>query len=99
METLGSSEVMASAGVIGRIAGHWSSTVLIALGFLVVYAVGQRIRGWYSLRHFKGPFSAGFSRLWIFRRSTGGRLHLDLAEVNDKFGMHTSNTNGEESSD
>jgi len=78
---------MSLAGVMSQLARNWSSVVIIVLGLLVLTSVGQRIRGWYRLRHFKGPFPAAFSRFWLLRHSLGGRLQWDFADVTDKYGM------------
>lgn len=81
-----------SPGALDRIAGNCSWLVLVtsSLGLLVLYVVCERVGSWYRLRHFKGPPLAAFSRVWLARSSTGGRLHLDLKEVNEKYGMLTN---------
>ncbi|CZR65017.1 related to pisatin demethylase (cytochrome P450) [Phialocephala subalpina] len=63
--------------------GSWISTILVSL--VGVYVV-QTFRSWYRLRHFKGPWLAGISRLWLVRKISGGRFHLDFMEVNQKYG-------------
>jgi len=64
--------------------GSWIVTILVSLvGIWVV----QKFRSWYRLRHFKGPFLAGISRLWLVRSISGGRFHLDFMEVNQKYGI------------
>jgi len=87
MEPLTTRETMFSqAGVMDQIAGNWTAIVSLVLILLVLVGIGQRIQAWYRLRHFKGPWSAALSRIWIIRHSMGGRLHWDLAEVTDKYG-------------
>lgn len=62
----------------------------VVLGLLVVGSVTssitRRIYAWYRLRHIKGPFWAAFSRWWLVRHVSGGTMHLDLYEVNEKYG-------------
>lgn len=57
-----------------------------ALIFVVWYIVST-IRQYLRLRHFNGPTIAGFSQIWLIRCVGGGRTHLDLHEVCQKYGM------------
>ncbi|KAK8165363.1 cytochrome P450 [Phyllosticta citrichinensis] len=50
------------------------STLLIA-GLVVVY-VTRLIRRYYALSHFKGPWLAGFSRLYHARVDSSGDMHI-----------------------
>lgn len=54
---------------------------------LVSIAIFLRTRSWYRLGHIPGPPSAAFSKLWLLRKTLGGRLHLDLAEACEKYGI------------
>ena len=63
--------------------GHLS---FIALGFLVLVYVGNAVRVWYRLRHFKGPISVAFSKFWLIRSHLQQRVYLDVGEVCDKYG-------------
>lgn len=54
---------------------------------LLAVAVAQRFRTWLRLRHIPGPFSAGFSELWLIKKTRGGRVHMETAEVCEKYGM------------
>jgi hypothetical protein len=64
--------------------GNWVGVILASI--VGVYLV-QTFRSWYRLRHFKGPFIAALSRIWLVRTISGGRMHLDFQEVNQKYGM------------
>lgn len=44
----------------------------------------------YRLRHFKGPFVASLSRLWLTRCVAGGTMHLDFLDVNRKYGRFST---------
>ncbi|KUJ10127.1 cytochrome P450 [Mollisia scopiformis] len=71
------------ASLLDQSVGCWIVTILVALaGTFVV----QTCRSWYRLRHFKGPWLASISRLWLVRSISGGRFHLDFMEVNQKYG-------------
>lgn len=56
------------------------------LAFLIATAVVRRTRTWLRLRHIPGPPTAGFSELWLLRKTFGGRCHLDTAEACTKYG-------------
>jgi hypothetical protein len=62
----------------------FSAVTLFALSF-----VSKSLRAWYRLRHVKGPFSAAFSNFWLIRHVGGGTMHLDLADVCNKYGTVT----------
>jgi hypothetical protein len=62
--------------------GRWTSLVLVSLVGLFLL---QKFRDWYRLRHFKGPFVASLSRLWLTRCVAGGTMHLDFLDVNRKY--------------
>jgi len=65
---------------------HWPALAGISLT-LVFISLIRRLLAWHRLRQFKGPFWAAFSRWWMIRKVGGGRTHLDLREVNEKYGM------------
>jgi len=58
----------------------------IVLGFLVLVYVGNAVRVWYRLRHFKGPISVAFSKFWIIRSHLQQRVYLDVGEACEKYG-------------
>lgn len=65
---------------------HWPTLAAISLSIVVISLI-RRLHAWHRLRQFNGPFWAAFSRWWMIRKVGGGRTHLDLREVNDKYGM------------
>ncbi|PKS11176.1 hypothetical protein jhhlp_002937 [Lomentospora prolificans] len=65
---------------------NWRAVLgLLVLGS-ITSSVTRRIYAWYRLRHIKGPFWAAFSRWWLVRHVSGGTMHTDLYEVNEKYG-------------
>jgi hypothetical protein len=48
------------------------------------------IRSYWRLRHFKGPVSGAFSKLWMIESTYHGRMHLDVADVCKKYGTSRS---------
>ena len=52
----------------------------------IIIAVVQRTRSWLRLRHFPGPIFASFLEWWHLKHVLGGRMHLDTAEVCEKYG-------------
>ncbi len=63
----------------------WKTLSLLAL-LLIVLLVVQTFIAWYRLRHIKGPWIASISKLWHLRHAAGPSMHLDLAEVCEKYG-------------
>ena len=59
--------------------------LLAALGFIVIYIV-RTLQQYLALNEFKGPWLAGFSRLWLLRANGSGKMNLAFTKVNDKYG-------------
>ncbi|KAK8214786.1 hypothetical protein M8818_002369 [Zalaria obscura] len=63
---------------------------VIALIGLVAFAtaaiVVRKTRKYYALEQFRGPWSSGFSRLWLLHANASGEMHKYFTEVNDKYG-------------
>jgi len=57
------------------------------LALLVTIAFVVKACTWYRLRHIPGPPSAAFSKFWLLRKTLARRLHLDLAEACEKYGI------------
>jgi hypothetical protein len=64
-----------------------ASLILGLLALLLFWTAIQSFMAWYRLRHFPGPLQAKFSKWWLIKHTNGGRMHLDFAEVNWKYGM------------
>jgi hypothetical protein len=67
-----------------------TSTMSLILGFLALllfWSAIQTFMAWYRLRHFPGPLQAKLSKWWLIKHTNGGRMHMDFAEVNWKYGM------------
>jgi hypothetical protein len=58
------------------------SIVSFAIVAYIVHCFVQNAR----LRHFKGPPTTGFSKLWLLRAITKGNMHIDFQKVNQKYG-------------
>ncbi|KAI1422385.1 cytochrome P450 [Xylaria sp. FL1777] len=61
-------------------------TVIVALSTCVAWYSISAIWSWHRLRQFPGPLSASFSYLWGYFTMTSGRMHLRLAEEQEKYG-------------
>jgi hypothetical protein len=59
---------------------------LLVLGLLVLAYIGNAIRVWYRLRHFKGPTSVAWSKFWLIKSHIKQTVYLDVAEVCEKYG-------------
>ncbi|KAJ4006256.1 hypothetical protein NW752_010904 [Fusarium irregulare] len=55
---------------------------LTVIAFLVILA----IRRFYRLRHFQGPPSAAWSKSWVLRTVTSGRMHQILYKTTKRYG-------------
>ena len=65
------------------ILAYLGSILLLGLAY-IIFDTG---RNWYRLRHIPGPFSAGFSKWWLFKHTWNGTLYLESAEQCFKYGM------------
>ena len=61
------------------------ATLILALVFVTLYVI-QSIRTFYSLKHFRGHWSTGWSRLWLLRTQGSGQMHKRFTEINNKYG-------------
>lgn len=60
--------------------------LIVGLSLLFLYAV-RTLQQYWALSEFKGPWSAGFSRLWLLKANGSGKMNLAFTEVNDKYGQ------------
>lgn len=63
------------------------SSGLAALAVLVLLYVVSQLRTYYALTQFRGPKTAGFSKLWLWRATGSGHMNFRFQEVNDRYGM------------
>lgn len=52
----------------------------------IFYLIAKTLFDWYRLRHIPGPFSAGFSKAWLFKHTWYGSMYLESAEQCFKYG-------------
>jgi hypothetical protein len=69
-----------------HVAGNWAELALSFITLFLTYEAVQTFRTWYRLRHIKGPFSASFSKWWLIRLVSSGKMHLHFWEVCNKYG-------------
>ncbi|EOO00516.1 putative cytochrome p450 protein [Phaeoacremonium minimum UCRPA7] len=66
------------------------SPSLLALGTVILLfllaSIISTVRQFFRLRQYKGPSVAGFSKWWMIKHVGGGRTHLDVYEVCQKYG-------------
>ncbi|KAI3318433.1 cytochrome P450 [Xylariaceae sp. AK1471] len=63
-----------------------SFTASIILSISIVWYAFSAVRAWHRLRQFPGPSFASFSYLWGYFTMSTGRMHLRLAEEQEKYG-------------
>lgn len=71
------------------LADVWSSVLQLRIPIaiaLLVWLVLAKIHTYWRLRHFKGPFLANFSELWVFRRTLAGDLNETSLDAIEKYG-------------
>jgi len=57
-----------------------------AVAALVVYAAACTIQQYLALKQFKGPTIAGFTRLWLLRANSSGKMHKAFTDINNQYG-------------
>lgn len=62
-----------------------STTLILAVAFLAFYVV-RSVKIYYSLSHFGGHWSAGWSRIWLLRTQGSGQMNKIFTAVNDQHG-------------
>lgn len=67
--------------------GVWPLILGASTVLLVTIVAFKTLRQYARLRHIKGPPGVGFSKLWMIRHVSGGTMHKDLGEVNERYGM------------
>lgn len=60
--------------------------LIVGLCLFLLYVV-RTLQQYWALSAFKGPWVAGFSRLWLLRANGSGKMNLAFTEVNDKYGQ------------
>ncbi|KAJ9142909.1 Benzoate 4-monooxygenase cytochrome P450 [Pleurostoma richardsiae] len=63
-----------------------STSLVVVVAAVVIYAVGQRAWSWYRLRHIKGPFWAALSDFWLIRLTWRGEVYQRLGDVCRQYG-------------
>lgn len=59
----------------------------VAGAALLVYISVLTIKQYLALKEFKGPFVAGFTRLWLLRANSSGEMNRAFTHINDEYGM------------
>lgn len=62
---------------------------LVASVVLAIWAV-LKIKQYYRLRHFKGPFGTGWFEIWHGLAYLSGNSHLKFKEATDEYGKWTT---------
>ena len=68
---------------------YLNQTQALLTGFFVLIAVygSRKIQNYFRLSHFKGPWLAGWSRIWILRTVLSGQMNLRFYDIIKKYGM------------
>lgn len=68
----------------------WTLVSVVA-ALTAVYGI-NRVLSYYRLRRFRGPWLASFTSFWIVKTTLGGKIHLELARVNEKYGRFSTSS-------
>lgn len=55
--------------------------IAILLTLLLVSLTARTLYIWNRLRHVPGPFSTGFSKWWLLKRTLNGTIHMETAQA------------------
>lgn len=61
---------------------------LLVVFVLFIAVVVRSIRQQRALKDFDGPWSAGWSRLWLLRTQSSGEMNKRFTQLNRKYGKH-----------
>lgn len=67
-------------------------TLALIVGVSIVYFLVRKVIQYRSLRDFGGPWSAGWSRLWLLWANGSGKMNIVFTEVNDQYGERDDNS-------
>ena len=62
-----------------------AAPLLLAIALFALY-VFRSVRTFYSLKHFQGHWSVGWSRIWLLRTQGSGQMNKIFTAVNDQYG-------------
>ncbi|KAL5396159.1 hypothetical protein PMIN03_007297 [Paraphaeosphaeria minitans] len=63
----------------------WAIPLIAGVAFVLVYVL-KGVKTYMELRDFGGPWSAGWTRLWLLRCHLSGSINTKFTEVNDQYG-------------
>lgn len=63
------------------------AALLLALAIAAFYIL-RSVKIYSSLKHFRGHWSAGWSRIWLLRTQGSGQMNKIFTAVNDQYGEH-----------
>jgi len=63
--------------------------IAILLALLLLFFTARTLYVWNRLRHIPGPFSAGFSKWWLLKRTMNGTIHMESAQATFQYGEVT----------
>lgn len=61
------------------------ASLVLVIALFAIYVL-RSVRIFYSLKHFPGHWSAGWSRIWLLRTQSSGQMHKVFTAVNKQHG-------------
>lgn len=62
------------------------AAVLLSFAILAII-VARQVRRYHALKDFGGHWSAGWSRLWLLKTQSSGRMNKIFTDINKEYGM------------
>jgi hypothetical protein len=75
-----------ASGSSDAVSGSGLRILLPVILLVLAYFVFGRLREYWRLRHFKGPFTTGISWWWHSRAAIVGKAHEYYGDATEKYG-------------
>ena len=62
------------------------TTLILTIAILTIF-VARKLRAYYALKAFGGHWSSGWSRLWLLKTQSSGRMNKIFTDINREYGM------------
>jgi hypothetical protein len=76
---------MLSVQSVASLAQSWQFVCFVAVFFL--WRTVRTVRQYRRLRHFRGPWWAAWTEVWLFKAAIRGDFHLVAEELFQKYGI------------
>ncbi|KAF4552638.1 Cytochrome P450-like protein 11 [Elsinoe fawcettii] len=60
--------------------------LVFAIGAFLLYRIILKVKQYFSLKNFGGHWTAGWTRLWLLRVNSSGKMNEYFRDINEKYG-------------